>query len=71
MSDILKEKTIVVTGAPSGIGRAIAVTAARSGAKAVIVSDITALWLSSIASSYLFGHMLAVDGGMTIGGFEL
>lgn len=41
MSDILKEKTVVVTGASSGIGRAIAIAAARHGAKAVIVSDIT------------------------------
>ncbi|PTQ07864.1 3-ketoacyl-ACP reductase [Sphingomonas oleivorans] len=41
MSDILKDKTVVVTGASSGIGRAIAVAAARHGAKAVIVSDIT------------------------------
>ncbi|TSD86097.1 SDR family oxidoreductase [Mycobacterium sp. KBS0706] len=30
-----------------------------------------ALWLSSNASNYLFGHMPVVDGGMTIGGFEL
>lgn len=41
MSDILKNKTVVVTGAASGIGRAIAIAAARYGAKAVIVSDIT------------------------------
>lgn len=41
MSDILKDKTVVVTGASSGIGRAIAIAAARHGARAVIVSDIT------------------------------
>ena len=41
MSDILAGKTVVVTGAASGIGRAIAIAAARHGAKAVIVSDIT------------------------------
>jgi NAD(P)-dependent dehydrogenase (short-subunit alcohol dehydrogenase family) len=29
-----------------------------------------AVWLSSPQASYLFGHMLVVDGGMTIGGFE-
>lgn len=41
MSDILKDKVVVVTGASSGIGRAIAIGAARHGAKAVIVSDVT------------------------------
>jgi L-rhamnose 1-dehydrogenase len=41
MSDILKGKVVVVTGAASGIGRAIAIGAAQHGAKAVIVSDIT------------------------------
>lgn len=41
MSDILDGKTVVVTGASSGIGRAIAIQAARHGAKAVVVSDVT------------------------------
>lgn len=39
-TNILQNKVVVVTGAASGIGRAIAVNAARHGAKAVIVSDI-------------------------------
>lgn len=40
MSNILENKTVIVTGGSSGIGRAIALAAARHGAKAVIVSDI-------------------------------
>lgn len=41
MSNLLTGKTVIVTGASSGIGRAIALAAAEHGAKAVIVSDIT------------------------------
>jgi NAD(P)-dependent dehydrogenase (short-subunit alcohol dehydrogenase family) len=41
MSNILSGKVVVVTGASSGIGRAIAIRAAEHGAKAVIISDIT------------------------------
>jgi L-rhamnose 1-dehydrogenase len=43
VSGLLSGKTVVVTGAASGIGRAIAIASARHGAKAVIVSDITEL----------------------------
>jgi len=41
MSDILNDKVVIVTGAASGIGRAIAIVAAKHGAKEVIVSDVT------------------------------
>lgn len=40
-SNILVGKTVLVTGGCSGIGQAIAIAAARHGAKAVIVSDTT------------------------------
>jgi NAD(P)-dependent dehydrogenase (short-subunit alcohol dehydrogenase family) len=41
MSNILQDKVVVVSGASSGIGRAIAIRAAEHGARAVIVSDVT------------------------------
>ena len=40
MPDLLRDKCVVVTGAASGIGRAVAITAARHGAKAVLVADL-------------------------------
>jgi NAD(P)-dependent dehydrogenase (short-subunit alcohol dehydrogenase family) len=43
MSNLLQDKVVIVTGAASGIGRAIAISAARHGAKAVLVSDIAEL----------------------------
>ena len=43
---------------------------AKRGATAAEVAA-TAVWLCSKDASYVFGHMLVVDGGMTIGGFEL
>lgn len=39
-TSILDGKVVIVTGASSGIGRAIAIRAAEHGAKAVIVSDV-------------------------------
>lgn len=41
MSNLLNNKVVIVTGDASGIGRAIAISAAQHGARAVIVSDIT------------------------------
>jgi NAD(P)-dependent dehydrogenase (short-subunit alcohol dehydrogenase family) len=41
MSNLLNGKVVVVTGASSGIGRAIATRAAEHGARAIIISDLT------------------------------
>jgi len=43
---------------------------AKRGGKPSEIAD-AAVWLSSSESSYVFGQLLVVDGGMTIGGFEL
>jgi NAD(P)-dependent dehydrogenase (short-subunit alcohol dehydrogenase family) len=40
VSEILKGKVVVVTGAASGIGRAVALSAGRHGAAVVVVSDV-------------------------------
>lgn len=41
MSTMLNDKTVIVTGGASGIGRGIAIAAANHGAKAVIIGDLT------------------------------
>jgi NAD(P)-dependent dehydrogenase (short-subunit alcohol dehydrogenase family) len=43
---------------------------AKRGAQPAEVAA-AAVWLCSPAASYVIGQMLVVDGGMTIGGFEL
>ncbi|KQW34765.1 MULTISPECIES: SDR family NAD(P)-dependent oxidoreductase [unclassified Ensifer] len=46
-----------------------AIPAKRGGRPEEIAA--AAIWLASNPASYVTGHMLTVDGGMTIGGFEL
>jgi NAD(P)-dependent dehydrogenase (short-subunit alcohol dehydrogenase family) len=46
-----------------------AIPAKRGGTPTEVAA--AAVWLCSAESSYVFGQMLVVDGGMTIGGFEL
>ena len=46
-----------------------AIPAKRGGQPSEIAA--AAVWLASDAASYVMGQMLVVDGGMTIGGFEL
>lgn len=46
-----------------------AIPAKRGGQPSEIAA--AAVWLCSPAASYVFGQMLVVDGGMTIGGFEI
>jgi NAD(P)-dependent dehydrogenase (short-subunit alcohol dehydrogenase family) len=46
-----------------------AIPAKRGGQASEVAA--AAVWLCSPEASYVFGQMLVVDGGMTIGGFEL
>jgi NAD(P)-dependent dehydrogenase (short-subunit alcohol dehydrogenase family) len=46
-----------------------AIPAKRGGQPSEVAA--AAVWLCSAEASYVFGQMLVVDGGMTIGGFEL
>ena len=43
MSDSLKDKVILITGAGSGIGRATALACAREGAR-IVVPDLNRKW---------------------------
>ena len=53
---------------PGFAKQAIASIPAKRGGTAKEVAA-AAVWLCSPAASYVFGQMLVVDGGMTIGGF--
>ena len=46
-----------------------AIPAKRGGTAHEVAA--AAVWLCSDAASYVFGQLLVVDGGMTIGGFAL
>jgi NAD(P)-dependent dehydrogenase (short-subunit alcohol dehydrogenase family) len=53
---------------PAFAKQAISSIPAKRGGTAAEVAA-AAVWLYSPAASYVFGQMLVVDGGMTIGGF--
>ena len=53
---------------PAFAKQAISSIPAKRGGTAVEVAA-AAVWLCSPGASYVFGQMLVVDGGMTIGGF--
>lgn len=62
----LSDKTILVTGASSGIGRGIAVTCSKMGAKIVINGRNTARLAETLSMMQGEGHVLAV-GDLTDG----
>lgn len=56
----MKNKTVIITEAASGIGKATAVLFAREGAKEV--AELI-FWLGSYKSSFVTGSYYPVDGG--------
>lgn len=62
---------VVANGAqnPAFAANATAAIPAKRAAHPREVAE-AAVWLCSDRASYVYGHMLVVDGGMTIGGFE-
>jgi len=58
----LKGKNVVITGASSGIGQAIAVRFAREGAN---IASVFA-FLASDDASYITGQTLFACGGLTL-----
>ncbi|TPI22403.1 SDR family NAD(P)-dependent oxidoreductase [Mesorhizobium sp. B4-1-1] len=65
------ETPMVVTASaqnPSFAAQTTNAIPAKRGGKPTEIAE-AAVWLCSSAASYVFGQMLIVDGGMTIGGF--
>jgi NAD(P)-dependent dehydrogenase (short-subunit alcohol dehydrogenase family) len=66
------ETPMVATGSaqnPSFAAQTTNAIPAKRGGQPSEIAE-AAIWLCSGASSYVFGQMLVIDGGMTIGGFE-
>jgi len=66
------ETPMVVANSAQNASFANSVTAGIPAHRGGKPSELAAaaVWLCSDAASYVFGQMLVVDGGMTVGGFE-
>ncbi len=67
---MLKNKNVLITGASSGIGKAIAIEAAKQGARIILVArDLVKLEVT-IKSLERTNQHLAVSLDLSVGGFE-
>ena len=58
---------VVVTGAASGIGRALAERFAGEGARAVVVADLNEEWAGKVADGIAAGGVPALGVGCDVG----